>query len=122
MSEQEFNEELEETFGGQQAERKKRKIRPLGKMIARYYMSNGWIDPEEEDEFLDSFEDENKPVFVRKIDGIISAVLNSLIGALIAPLLVKMSQKVSQSLDYQNEEEAIKAEYKRNLLKSMLDN
>ena len=25
---------------------KKKKIRPFAKMIARYYMANGWIDPE----------------------------------------------------------------------------
>ncbi len=100
---------------------KKKKIRPFAKMIARYYMANGWIDPEEEDEFLDTFtEDKDKPAAVKKIDAFISAVLNSLVGALIAPLLVKMSQKVAQSLDYTNEEDAIKAEYKRNLLKSML--
>lgn len=97
----------------------KKKIRPFAKMIARYYVANGWIDPEEEDEFLDSFEDQNKPSAVKKIDGFISAVLNSLVGALVAPLLVKMSQKVAQSLDYANEEDAIKAEIKSSMLKSI---
>lgn len=97
----------------------KRKIRPFAKMIARYYVSNGWIDPEEEDEFLDSFEDENKPKAVKKIDSFVSAVLNSLVGALVAPLLVKMSQKVAQSLDYANEEDAIKADIKSSMLKSI---